>query len=129
MNVFSTKLVAFLGSILLALPPGWCCKAAGLERAQPAPVQKSRCCDGNAPDQPAQSTNIPCQSSNCACCRDGNAVVPEKQEHLDSVTPSFDVVFATDVDAGVRSMSFVDVPFSVIHFGPRLHILQCVWRC
>lgn len=126
MKAVLLRIAVCANSLLLALPPGWCSVFLLHDRAQPAPVRAS-CCHQTAQDRPTPAKGVPsCPTVECCCRRD--AAVPEKSVQppdapdlvslLPAVTPPALPGLAQAVTADVLLLP-----------GPRLHVLQCVWRC
>src|SRR5262245_5409185 len=113
------QLAAVLSSFLLVLPPGWC---AGVTHPGHATSAASvTCCHS---EQPSKTAPCPASPTVRCCC------------HHDLATPKR-LVWLAPVDTAVQPL-FLDAPTEVagrsgspisIHPGPRLHLLQCVWRC
>lgn len=123
MNSFVFQLVALATSLVLALPPGWCSGLMQHEPAQSAPV-KATCCHQ---DKPCDSQEAPARPT-IECCCSWDATAPEKSvQPTDTPTPALPVVVAGRTpNLGCLAGESVIAPF---HSGPRLHVLQCVWRC
>lgn len=127
MNSFLLQLVALASSVVLALPPGWCSGFMRHDRAEPAPVQTT-CCQRTAHDKPSEQEETPVDSS-VQCCCERDATLPEK-----SVQPTDTPALALPLVAGAILADLsrnaggeaAETPFPS---GPRLHVLQCVWRC
>jgi hypothetical protein len=123
MNSLFVKLAAVASSFVLALPPGWCSGLMQHDQAKPAPA-KAVCCHE---DNPCDSQEAPAEPT-IECCCSWEATVPEKSGQLtDAASLGLPLVvagFTPDLD-WLASESVI-APF---HSGPRLHVLQCVWRC
>src|SRR3954471_19156573 len=115
------RMVAVMTSLVLVLPPGWCCRPMEGNRAASEPG-KSGCCHKAKPAPPTEPTETPPRRiAECCCSRD--ATLPEKYSPpLDTPVSSVPVVTAEPgmIEAGE--------PVFTVLLGPRLHLLQCVWR-
>jgi hypothetical protein len=125
MNSFLFRLVAVASSLVLALPPGWCGVMHG--RAEPAPVQPT-CCHGTAHERPSESKEAPADSPvECCCARDVG--LPERP-----VQPT-DILALTLPPVADGPLADLGLPgrgaaaAAPTRSGPRLHVLQRVWRC
>lgn len=120
------QLVAAAGSLVLALPPGWCCPPVRHVRPESAPVP-STCCHGRVPDRPADP-EPPQAPVKAECCCQQEATVPEQP-----VQPPEPAVLAEPHMSGdpalVAGHVRADMVGVVAPPGPPLHVLQCVWRC
>ena len=126
MNAFLLQLVAVATSFILALPPGWC-RAMHKDQTSSVPA-KAPCCQGATTHEPSDSGNAPTQPS-VECCCSQNTTLPEKPVELTETSGLGLPLLAENVipDLGLRSLDEAIVAFA--DSGPRLHILQCVWRC
>ena len=123
MNSLFLQLVAVATSLVLALPPGWCSGLMRHEQAESVPA-KATCCHL---DQPCDSQEAPVTPT-VECCCSWDATVPEKSVQP-SETPNFVlplVIAGFTPDLGCLAGESLIAPF---YSGPRLHVLQCVWRC
>jgi hypothetical protein len=125
MNSFLIQLVAVASSLVLAFPPGWCSGFMRHDRAEPAPAQAT-CCHRTAHEQPCESKEAPADPRvECCCARD--VALPER-----SVQPTDIIALPLVADSPLADLGLpvrgeaADAPF---RSGPRLHVLQCVWRC
>ena len=120
------QLVAVATSLVLALPPGWCCIPVSQGRT-PAVPEPARCCHRTAPSGLPQPEEPPARpTAECCCQRD--ATVPEQP-----VQPTGPAALAmplpTDAPALVARPGRADSAGIPRPPDPRLHVLQCVWRC
>jgi hypothetical protein len=120
------QLVAVATSLLLALPPGWCCTPIRQDRT-PASPEPARCCHQTAADRPPQPEQPPARP-NAECCCQRDATVPEQP--VQPTGPAALVLpllaDAPTLLAGPGHGDTVGIPRPP---DPRLHVLQCVWRC
>jgi hypothetical protein len=116
MRWFILQLVAIASTFALALPPGSC--AALMHERQ---AEQATCCHPQ-PHVPASPTPV----ERCCCAQD--STLPER-----SVTApvSLDLLLhlAGMPPAADRSAAAAESPEALVIFGPRLHVLKCVWRC
>jgi hypothetical protein len=120
------RIVVCAISLVLALPPGWCGTFLPHDRAEPAPVQGT-CCHRTAQGSPPEPKQPPArQTVECCCQRD--ATVPEKPvQTLDA--PALALPLLADTSPGLVEEADRDTASFLLQPGPRLHVLQCVWRC
>ena len=126
MNSRIVQLVAVAASLVLALPPGWC---SGLMRRNTAELTpaKAACCHRTGDHQPSGSQKAPTKPA-LECCCAWQATVPENSvQPGDTPAPALPLVVA-DVPP-VRVWLVGESVIAPFHCGPRLHVLQCVWRC
>src|SRR5690242_15489973 len=75
------QLVAVASSLVLALPPGWCCPPVRHLRAEAAPAPAT-CCHRAAPTRPADPEPLPAPPK-AECCCQWDATVPEQPVQQD----------------------------------------------
>ena len=126
MPPFLLHLVAFASSVVLALPPGWCCGVVRHERTPPAPVQTG-CCHHTAKGQPSEPEQPPAPPT-VGCCCQRDATVPEKSVQPTDA-PALVLPLAVELTADLGGQSPCQAAGVLTPPGPRLHVLQCVWRC
>lgn len=123
MNSLFVQLLAVATSLVLALPPNWCTGLMQHDQAKPAPA-KTTCCHQGQPCDPQEAPAKP----TIDCCCSWHGTVPEKSvQPTDAPSLALPVIVAgvaSDLDR-IAGESII-APF---HSGPRLHVLQCVWRC
>jgi hypothetical protein len=124
------RLVAVVSSLVLALPPGWCGGFMRHERAVPAPSAppaKTTCCHHTATDQPSEPEQPPAPPTvECCCQRD--ATVPEKSVQPTDA-PALVLPLVIELPADLGGQSRYESAGVLLPPHPRLHVLQCVWRC
>jgi len=125
------KSLVVLQTLLLALPPGWCCAAASAESA-PFVNEGRWCCQ--ALGQEIESTGRPPDShspprrpaAECCCPREATAPQKTAPPANDSALPVFAV-------APVSVARLTELPAQsatgVWPGDPPLHVLQCEWLC
>jgi hypothetical protein len=122
------QFVAIATSVLLALPPGSCWVLQRFERDDRSPVQAECCCtptDAATQSQPTPEAPVPPRVK-CCCAQD--APLPEKSVKPFDVSLSFAALsdlFVFAPEAGAEDAAAI----SPLSSNPRLHVLQCVWRC
>ncbi len=146
MNALLPKLVTLAASLVLALTPGMCCGLvlacrAGSSLAQQACCQPSKapncrvkcglartaCCDQTAKHGTCPSHDTPDRPCN-SCCGIRDVTLPEKTiPQTESSNPVLPVV--ADNSSNLGSGAGGEAAPAFAHAGPRLHVLQCVWRC
>jgi hypothetical protein len=116
MRWFILQLVAVASTVALALPPGAC--SLLMHEAQ---VEQASCCHPK-PHKPAPHA----PAERCCCAQD--STLPEKS----AVAPvSLDLLLhlAFMPPVAERGVVAAGVRETLPIFGPRLHVLKCVWRC
>jgi hypothetical protein len=135
--------LALLCSVLLALPPGWCCmvgSAPCCNQCQPVKNEKvpsthpsshkSCCCSSETTEQnsncPAPSPKPSTPVKPC-CCEKAPSSLPEGARLLPDlfVVPLAVLVelpFSNGIDRAAAGPALVDT-------SPALHVLHCVWLC
>jgi hypothetical protein len=132
-----TNLVAIAASLLLALPPGWCCWSASATGREPARLvdaqsipQSHSCCQhhkaAKTPKQSPATPRLPMHPGQSACCVPQH-VVPAK------ASPA-SILFAPPIvlPFAAFAASPIELALSPIWFvvhSPPLNILHCVWLC
>ena len=142
------RVLALACGVLLALPPGWCCKATARECCGPAPLSPSapaKCCvdrtcagktcaagccskepadQGTTPAPTPQKPNRPCDTS---CCEYSPAVAPKVDHPVIDLGPvGVQISFTETADPGEVAVSVSVPPRSAF---PPLNVLHCVWLC
>jgi len=125
MNSLLLQLVALTSSFLLALPAGWC---SGLmhDRTDSVPVQAT-CCQ-TEPQEPSSPQQTPTERD-VGCCCSWDGTLPQKSVQPDD---SSSAAVAPPVAGFTADFGLVTAGKAVVapfHSGPRLYVLQCVWRC
>ncbi len=132
--------LALLSSLLLALPPGWCC-SVGLaacgekpplaEKQENAPPSHKGCCccpealqTEPAESAPAPKPNKPVTS---CCCEKQPTALPDTGWHL----PDWDVSPPAIPVARLSVVRGVPGPTGRVFVAssPPLYVLHCVWLC
>lgn len=121
------QLVAAASSLVLALPPGWCGAFLRHDRAEPAPVQAT-CCHRTAQRHPSNSEQVPVRPT-VECCCQREATVPEKSVPPTEVSTLALPLVADNALADLSVLARGEAAAAPFRSGPRLHALQCVWRC
>src|SRR5688572_23357585 len=115
MRWFILQLVAVASTFALALPPGAC--AALIQESQ---AEQATCCHPQ-PHKPA----FPSPLERCCCAQDSK--LPERSVtapvSLDLLPHLAVMLLSVEPSAAAQS------PETLVIFGPRLHVLKCVWRC
>jgi hypothetical protein len=126
MNPLLQQLVAVAGSLVLAIPPGWCCGSVPSVPADSAPV-RSTCCHHAAKNLPTKSKQ-PLAPPTVQCCCQRDATAPEKSTTIsDATVMVVPLIVSVPGDPDGQAWCAKE---SILHLpGPRLHVLQCVWRC
>ncbi|MGE0609451.1 MAG: hypothetical protein AB7O62_20335 [Pirellulales bacterium] len=124
MNAAVLKSLVLANALLLAMPPGWCCRVPAIKDAA---VRKSSCCHQQTPERPAPSQMPGQPGLHCCCTR--QATLPQA-----AVAPDHDGVNAVAVLAETALGPLQQtLPLShalpAMAAGPPLRILNCVWRC
>lgn len=126
MSALAWRFLLLLPSLVLALPPCWCCMvAAPLKQDAPAQPQKT-CCHSQRPDSPKPpSERSPFPKS---CCPPSlSTTAPSvKSYQPESMVP----VAPPDSDVGSPTPAIT--PEVARHFSfdsPPLQLLHCVWLC
>lgn len=129
MNPLLTRTLSLFCALLLVLPAGLCCVETG---PQEASAHKSAaacpaCAERGGPKQ--HDSRPPAPSPDGCCCELHPAVAAKAETKL----PDLGAVLAASIaPTGVQPAIARDraVPRSpVVRGGPRVHVLQCVWRC
>jgi hypothetical protein len=120
------QLLAFGATLLLALPPGWCCLLPRFGATAPSPKAKRHCCsEGPAPrrDCPAHDRGNDPLAPSC-CCQTDPALPPgpEATPADLAATPLPGVAVAPVPLGGELAQDFNFSP-------PPLQLLHCVWLC
>jgi hypothetical protein len=128
MRLFAARLLMLSCSLLLALPPGWCCIfALGTIRndaAKPAPCCRS-CCHQSKPTMPTPQPE-PHKPGRCPC-DDRQTTVPDSVKALHGGLAVLVALPALD-PAPLGLTVAVSDRFSLpISASPQL--LHCVWLC
>lgn len=138
------KALVIGNALLLAMPPGWCCRDWTVRDAAPAPA--ASCCHArtaghasspghtqHAQAQEAPSRDVaPAQPAlpkiQCCCLRE--APTPPRVT-FDAQTQIYLVLSpAPSLDLTAEGAAVARVGDAVFHnAGPPLHVLQCVWLC
>lgn len=87
----------------------------------------SSCCHRVSQDQPTPSDQAP-QPGSVECCCQRDLVPPTKTVELDSDSGFVQPCVADDSTA-ISYGDLQDQETSSLRLEPRLHVLQCVWRC
>ncbi len=126
MNAFLRQLVAVATTLVLALPPGFCGGLQRQSRAETKPV-KASCCHRTVPNHPSDSTKAPAQPDFPCCCSRDARLVEKPVQQTDA--PYLSLPVAEDYSLVLCFVAAGDLASAPHHFGPRLHVLHCVWRC
>ena len=131
------RLLAFMSSLLLALPPGWCCyvgqgdcckRQAQSENATPS--HRGGCCgpEQSAPEPTDPSpAPKPSKPGKAWCCERPPTAKPDSERHAPDLnalptTPLADLTTFGSCDA-------VSTSHWPTTSSSRLHVLHCVWLC
>jgi hypothetical protein len=139
MGVFLLRTVVLTCSLLLALPPGFCCFVGARDCCSPKQQTKEipaqplhgNCCHEETPSQaPAKSPSLPkpSQPGKTICCQEVPADRPAVERHLPDLTAT---VAALVPVAGPTVLGFVTEAAGqgfAFDSAP-LHVLHCVWLC
>jgi hypothetical protein len=133
------RFLCLLSSLLLALPPGWCCPgrlAPFRERPQPTekredatPHKGCCCCPKILQQRPTDSAPVPKPSNPIkSCCYEKPPMVlPDLgRQMLDLAVVPFAVVVQVPLLAGSECIEPAHV---FVASSPPLHVLECVWLC
>ncbi len=134
MNIFASKLIASCLTLLLALPSGWCCAdflvgpilVGRAEAAAPA----TSCCEHFKSLVQSDGANDGQRAPKCprsVCCGHTDGLIETSTVDL---TPRVDMatyVWSHHEDATGLYAAITLTPH-LLGAGPRLHLLQCVWR-
>lgn len=129
MNAFFHQFVAVATSLVLALPPGSCSGFQRHDRAESAPVKKASCCHETTPNRPCDSGNVPAQPTTVKCCCAQDAALPAKSVQPTSPLNLAFFVVADPLSPDLATLLGGETAITPIRPNPRLHVLQCVWRC
>jgi hypothetical protein len=143
------RVLAFVCGVVLALPPGWCCKATaggccGPALPSPPAPAPAGCCTSKScaseacarsccPKEPADERpapapthpkpNRPCDT---ACCEQAPTIAPKVEPPVDLGPVGVQTTFTETADPEAVAV-LVGVPPRAAF--PPLHILHCVWLC
>jgi hypothetical protein len=124
-----TKIVAVVMSLILALPQGFCCVTTLPERpADPVPMKNSSCCHQAPPKEQKSPPQAPREQKGKCCCT-WDTSIPEKQDNTNDSQSLIEAAFIVDFVGSHVSTPSVTATVTPLLFGPRLHVLQCIWRC
>src|ERR1700722_284682 len=127
MTTFLHQFVAVVTSLVLALPPGSCGVFQRHDLAGSIPP-KAEGCHRTTPNPPCDSRNVPARPSiKCCCAQD--ATLPAKSVKPTSPLNWAYFVIADPLSADLAFLLGGETAITPIRSGPRLHVLQCVWRC
>ena len=126
MTAFLHRFVAVAVSLVLAVPPESCSVIKQHDLAESAPV-KATCCHQTTPHRPCDSGNVPTQPSVQCCCAQDAALPQKSVKPTDTLTLAFSAI-ANHLSPDLGSF-WGETAITAIRCGPRLHVLQCVWRC
>jgi hypothetical protein len=130
----STQHLVLACSLLLALPPGWCCYFPGgrtySENACAGTVNVRSCCKNQAHPAPSNQEPEPKQPFNCPCDERLSTPLEHSQAcALDIALPTLVApVAAIPALLGNRCVGFVGATSSRAG-EPPLHLLNCLWLC
>src|SRR5262249_45983035 len=104
MKLFWCKLLVVCNSVLIALPPGWCCGpvtvpvSAAESEAVPEPIGCPHCCQSSQPRQPACPSEKPIPAEPCGCqCQWNKIAVLKPERPTDAPTASAPLFHSLDV--------------------------------
>lgn len=131
MNLCSLQPLAFLCSLILALPSGWCGGCfAGDDRAESHQGQSGCCVSLAQPQTPpgerAAAEPLAPASPVCECCSSWQATVPIMPTAPDDEAPA---ALTLAVRTALPAATIVEITTVPLRHGLRLHVLKCVWRC
>ncbi len=128
MNIFSFKSVACCLAFLLALPSGWCCADFLAGNAEAASSNASCCQHSGVPAQNGDSEsgqNSPKCPRGVCCCQSDRVV----EKSVDLAPRSGLSAFTwSQINDATELSSTTRLSSQLSGAGPRLHLLQCVWR-
>jgi len=117
------RAAALAVGLMLAGPRGWCCGWRMAEVAAPQAI--ARCCGAKQPARPAHPATWP--ETRC-CCNWVGGLQDQSSTRFDSPVL---VAFLANGPAFLHHDA-LSIRVAAVHphrVGPRLHLLQCVWRC
>jgi hypothetical protein len=123
MNSLCAQLVVVATSFVLVLPTGWCSGLMQHSQSLPAPT-KAICCHH---DRSCDPQEVPAKAA-IECCCSWQATVPQKSAPQADASSGLALPLVVDLTPDLSGLAAESIihPF---HSGPRLHVLQCVWRC
>lgn len=127
MNALATKSLILGVSLLLALPTGWCC---GLFAREDISRQQSvrSCCQPPLAELPAEEGSAPVDKGLDCCCSHSTYLPSEPVVTVEVAASA--VLFAVPDLPVLAPAPNAALSFGRLYSpGPRLHLLQCVWRC
>jgi len=131
----AVRFLVLVCSVLLALPPGWCCYFPGCkpsaENASTCPDQVRTCCKHRAHPTPSNQEPEPKQPFNCPCDERLSTPVEHSQAWaLDLSLPTFVAPVATIPEQLItnRYAGFLGETSSLAAEPPH-HLLNCLWLC
>lgn len=121
-------------SVLLALPPGWCCYfpicRPSAENASAGTDQVRTCCKHHAHPSPSNQEPEPKQPFNCPCDERLSTPVEHSQAWaLDLSLPTFVAPVATIPELITNRYAGFLGETSSLAAEPPLHLLNCLWLC
>jgi len=126
-----STLILWATILSLALPGGWCRALAELSVSSAAATPKGCCCPAERAGKTTdESSNTGCTipSSPATCCCEARLPAPVESAALPLVAL---LAFSgwLPVLSPSRLSLTADPSEPRTDFGPRLHVVQCVWRC
>jgi hypothetical protein len=126
------RLLVIVMSVLLALPPGWCCMLRVLASPEIAQEDSSECCEcdhctnHHAPQR--KHHKMPLSQGECPCTQRLSTPLPGSPlTFADCVAPDYLMAWIVEEPVLTRSVDQVDpLSFDSAH---ALHLRCCVWRC
>ncbi|QDU94736.1 hypothetical protein [Lignipirellula cremea] len=123
MNRLLFHLLVLGNACLLVLPAGWCCFALPQTDGQQVPVAVASCCTVATPH--AGESSEPAAPQVECCCSEQTAVTTSRVEW--NIDPA--VILLPPAITPSRPTAGHPPTAILADYGPRLHVLQCVWRC
>ena len=118
-------------SLLLALPPSWCCilVSTAAPAAKAAPVAKQSCCMHRCQKQqtPAEKPSVP--SNRCPYCDQLSVLVPSSSGPQIDVGFNFVAVLAPLAPIVTAGAEFRQFALSLHPPACQIHVCNCVWLC
>jgi len=136
-----SQLLLLTCSLLLVLPPGWCCytwsaRCCAKQQASGADLPKTAatsCChkEEDSASQPGQPSSVPAKPSSPtpdSCCCEHQPTLPTSNDSSWSI-PVFALATLTPDFAPIDLQPYRTVERAGFQTLPLLHLLHCVWLC
>src|SRR5882724_6989143 len=130
---FLLRFMVLACSLLLVLPPGWCCFTVSGDASTDQCASTANicsCCRQPSQPSPRNQDREPKEPVNCPCDERISTPLEPAQVHvLDLSLPSLlPPIAVTLASAGNRYFGFVGETSSHVA-EPLLHLLHCLWLC